>query len=346
MQENVLLAPLTTLRIGGPARFFSRIDTEAALLEAVGFARSRDLPLFVLGGGSNLLVADGGFDGIVLQMAQSGAPAAVSSAGAAEYTVPAGNDWDGFVRSVCEQGIAGIECLAGIPGLVGGTPVQNVGAYGQEVADTITAVRVLDLDSLEFVSLAAADCDFSYRRSRFNSTDRGRYIVTSVSFRFDPSARPQLNYADLKQHFADSGAAPGPLEVYHAVREIRHRKGMLLVEGEPDCRSAGSFFKNPVVPTATLSTVAGALHLEPGTIPNWPAGDGLTKLPAAWLLERAGFHKGFALGQAGISSRHTLALINRGGATQAEVVALRDLIQRTVEDRFGIRLEQEPVTLP
>jgi UDP-N-acetylmuramate dehydrogenase len=265
---------------------------------------------------------------------------------ALDLTVPAGNDWDAFVLSVCEQGIAGIECLAGIPGLVGGTPVQNVGAYGQEVAETITEVRALDQQSREFVTLAAADCAFSYRRSRFNSTDRGRYIVTAVRFRFDRAARPSLNYADLKQHFSSIATTPTPLDVYHAVREIRHRKGMLLVEGEPDCRSAGSFFKNPIVPIEILPRLAATLALDPTAIPNWPADGGLTKLPAAWLLERAGFHKGFALGQAGISSRHTLALINRGAATQADIVALRNLIQQTVEDRFGIQLEQEPVLLP
>jgi UDP-N-acetylmuramate dehydrogenase len=346
MQQNVSLAPLTTLRIGGPARFFALIDTEAALLEAVAFARARNLPLFVLGGGSNLLVADTGFDGVVLQIALTGPPSITTTPAAIDYTVPAGNDWNAFVLSVCEQGIAGIECLAGIPGLVGGTPVQNVGAYGQEVADTITEVRALDLHSRAFVTLPAAECAFSYRRSRFNSTDRGRYIVTSVTFRLSPVAQPNLAYADLQKHFAEAATAPTPLDVYHAVREIRRRKGMLLVEGDPDCRSAGSFFKNPIVPTEALSTVAAALHLEPTAIPNWPAADGLTKLPAAWLLERAGFHKGFAHGEAGISSRHTLALINRGGAIHADIVALRNLIQQTVHDRFGITLEQEPVTLP
>lgn len=349
MQQNVPLAPLTTLRIGGPARFLAHIDTEAALLESVAFARAHDLPLFVLGGGSNLLVADSGFDGVVLHVALTGAPTIATTPSAIDYTVPAGNDWNAFVLSVCEQGIAGIECLAGIPGLVGGTAVQNVGAYGQEVADIITCVRALDLHAPEapsFVTLTAADCAFSYRRSRFNSTDRGRYIVTSVTFRFDPTAPPNLTYADLQKHFAATAATPTPLDVYHAVREIRRRKGMLLVEGDPDCRSAGSFFKNPIVPIEALSTIAAALHLEPTAIPNWPAADGLTKLPAAWLLERAGFHKGYSLGEAGISSRHTLALINRGSATHADIVALRNRIQQTVHDRFGIALEQEPVLLP
>jgi UDP-N-acetylmuramate dehydrogenase len=346
MQQNVSLAPLTTLRIGGPARFLAHIDTETALLEAVAFARDRNLPLFVLGGGSNLLVADTGFDGVVLHIALTGPPSTIATATTIDFTVPAGNDWNAFVLSVCEQGIAGIECLAGIPGLVGGTPVQNVGAYGQEVADTITHVRALDLHSLEFVTLSAADCSFSYRRSRFNSTDRGRYIVTSVTFRLSPTAQPNLTYADLQKHFAAASTAPTPLDVYHAVREIRRGKGMLLVEGDPDCRSAGSFFKNPIVPAAALTTIAAALHLEATAIPHWPAANSLIKLPAAWLLERAGFHKGYSLGEAGISSRHTLALINRGSATHADIAALRDLIQQTIHDRFGIALEQEPVLLP
>ncbi|HWZ50107.1 MAG TPA: UDP-N-acetylmuramate dehydrogenase [Granulicella sp.] len=348
MQENVPLAPLTTLRIGGPARFFAPIASEDDLLEAVHFAQSRNLPLFVLGGGSNLLVSDLGYDGVVLHIALTGAPDVIEPqlGNPIDYTVPAGNDWDAFVLSVCQQGIAGIECLAGIPGQVGGTPVQNVGAYGQEVAGTITQVRALDLQALEFVTLSAADCHFSYRHSRFNSTDRGRYAVTSVTFRLDPGATPNLGYADLKQHFAAASTPPTPLDVYHAVRAIRHRKGMLLVEGEPDCRSAGSFFKNPVVPADALPRVAAALELDPAAVPHWPAPGGLTKLPAAWLLERAGFHKGYALGAAGISSRHTLALINRGDATQADLIALRDRIQQTIHDRFAIQLEQEPVMLP
>jgi UDP-N-acetylmuramate dehydrogenase len=346
MQEFVSLAPLTTLGIGGPARFLARITTEEELLEAIGFARSRSLPLFVLGGGSNLLVSDAGFDGMVVQIALTGAPEVEATAEGLLYTVPAGNDWDGFVRSVCEQGVGGVECLAGIPGLVGGTPVQNVGAYGQEVAETITAVRALDLETLEFVALAAAECGFRYRQSRFNGADRGRYVVTAVTFRLQPNAVPKLAYADLKQHFADRATQPTLLEVYHAVRSIRQRKGMLLVEGEADCRSAGSFFKNPVVAVGALDTIARELQIEAAAIPHWPAGDGRTKLPAAWLLERAGFVKGYTLGRAGISSRHTLALINRGDATAAEIAALRERIQQTVAQRFGIQLEQEPVNLP
>ena len=176
-------------------------------------------------------------------------------------------------------------------------------------------------------------------------THRDRYIVTAVDFQFDSDAKPNLTYADLTKHFADATTPPTPLDVYHAVREIRHRKGMLLVEGEPDCRSAGSFFKNPVVPAATLARIAAELGLEPSAVPNWPAADGLVKLPAAWLLERAGFHKGFAMGEAGISSRHTLALINRGHATAADILRLRDAIVSEVKFRFGIQLEQEPVQL-
>jgi len=305
------------------------------------------LPLFVLGGGSNLLVSDHGFDGLVLQVALAGTPAMTAKGDAVRYTVPAGNDWDGFVLSVCEQGIAGLECLAGIPGLVGGTPVQNVGAYGEEISGQLTEVRAFDQTTREFVTLSNAECRFAYRTSRFNTVDRGRYIVTAVTFELERDAQPNLSYGDLKQYFAQRhrSTAITPLEVYHAVRDIRHGKGMLLVEGEPDCRSAGSFFKNPVVSVERLARIAATVGLSQSDVPNWPASDGRTKLPAAWLVEHAGFHKGFALGAAGISSRHTLALVNRGHATQAEMVALRDLIMATVQNRFGVALEQEPVML-
>jgi UDP-N-acetylmuramate dehydrogenase len=341
MEENIALGPMTTLQVGGPARYLARVCSEGELVEAVEFARSAGLPVFVLGGGSNLLVADGGFDGVVLRMEIEGVPKFAEKSGSIEVQAAAGMDWDEFVLAVCERGLSGVECLAGIPGLVGGTPVQNVGAYGQEVAETIVRVRALDLRTMEFEELAAAECGFGYRRSIFNSTEQGRHVVTAVTFRFDARRRVQLRYAELQRRF--EGESPTPMEVYHAVRAIRHGKGMLLVEGEPDCRSAGSFFKNPVVDESLLPQLARSAGVAVSSVPHWDAGAGRVKLAAAWLVERAGFHKGFARGRAGISTRHTLAVINRGGATAGEIVALRDEIVRVVEERFGVRLEQEPV---
>jgi len=343
IQQNIPLAPYTTLRIGGPARYFAQVQTEAELLEAVTFARERSLPIFVLGGGSNLLVSDYGFSGLVLHISIHQPVASTTRDGFLHETVPAGIEWNDFVLSICEQGISGIECLAGIPGSIGGTPVQNVGAYGQEVSETIASVRALDLETLEFVELSNQQCGFAYRQSIFNTTHRGRYIVTAVTFRFDPDAKPRLTYADLTRHFGS--AQPTPIEVYFAVRDIRHSKGMLLVDGEPDCRSAGSFFKNPIVDSSVLDRIASTLDIAKEKIPHWPADNNRIKLPAAWLLERAGFVKGYAMGNAGISSRHTLALINRGSATSADITALRDTIRATVQQRFGILLEQEPVQL-
>jgi len=346
IQEQVLLAPYTTFRIGGPASYFCEVTSEAELLQALQFARQRDLAVFVLGGGSNLLVSDEGFDGLVIHIAIDNSIESNIDGNFIHYVVPAGTDWNAFVLQTCEQGISGIECLAGIPGSVGGTPVQNVGAYGQEVANTITSVRVFDMEAGAFLTLSHAQCNFAYRRSIFNTTQRGRYIVTAVTFRFDRAARPNLTYADLKRHFADwdpAGPSPTPLNVYHAVRAIRHRKGMLIVEGEADCRSAGSFFKNPVVSPAVLTQIAANLGISASEIPHWPAAEDQIKLPAAWLLERAGFPKGFTLGRAGISSRHTLALINRGHATAVDIMALRDAVRREIQNRFGIYLEQEPV---
>lgn len=343
IQHNVSLAPYTTLRIGGPASYFAQVRTEDELLDAVMFARKGNLPMFVMGGGSNLVVSDSGFDGLVIHIALDGAITSTQQGNSVEYTVPAGADWNSFVHSVCEQGISGIECLAGIPGTLGGTPVQNVGAYGQDVAATIASVRALDLETTTFDTLDNEACGFAYRRSIFNTTHRGRYIVTSVTFRFDPARKPHLTYADLTRHFGQS--EPTPLEVYHAVRSIRHSKGMLIVEGEPDSRSAGSFFKNPVVTLDQFQRIASTVALSADQIPHWPAEGGRVKLAAAWLLERAGFVKGFAVGNAGISSRHTLALINRGNASAADLLLLRDAIQSQVKALFSIDLEQEPVQL-
>ncbi len=220
------------------------------------WAKERELPLFVLGGGSNLLISDAGFDGLVLQVGLRGICASVESS-YTKYQVAAGEDWDTFVERAVQDNCAGIECLAGIPGTVGGTPVQNVGAYGQEVASVIEHVRAFDLDARTFVEFTAAECGFAYRRSRFNTVDRGRFIVTRVDYRLTPGGPPTLRYADLQRAFPE-GSDANLAEVAAAVRRVRQSKGMLLVEGDPDCRSAGSFFKNPVVCRG-----AGAPDCEP-----------------------------------------------------------------------------------
>ncbi len=335
IEENKPLAPLTTFGIGGPARWFVSVGSEAEIAEAVRWGIGHRVALFVLGGGSNLLVSGAGFDGLVIHIGLRG----VECAAGAVYRVAAGEMWDAFVERTVVAGHQGLECLAGIPGTVGGTPVQNVGAYGQEVASTILRVRAFDLQTRNFVELANPACGFSYRRSRFNSTDRGRFIVTRVDYQLRENAAPQIAYADLKKIFA-GGSPPTPVEVAAAVREIRHAKGMLLVEGEADCRSAGSFFKNPVINEEHYARIVKAS----GTVaPRFTADEGSVKIPAAWLIEQAGFHKGFAIGNVGISSRHTLALVNRGGASFEEVAALRDAIVAGVEGKFGIQLEMEPV---
>jgi UDP-N-acetylmuramate dehydrogenase len=342
-EEQVPLAPLTTFGIGGPARFFARIRDERQIVPALRFAEENHLPYFVLGGGSNLLVADAGYPGLILHIAID-APVRQTAAGEdVILTATAGMDWDALVRLTCAYGLAGMECLAGIPGSVGGTPVQNVGAYGQEVSETIAAVRAYDRTTGGFVSLSPEQCNFAYRRSIFNTTERGKYIVSEVSFRLQPAGSPKLTYTDLAHHFA--GRTPALLEVYNAVREIRSAKGMVVVPGDSDSRSAGSFFKNPVVAVERRPEIAAAAGVASDQVPAWPTSDGRVKLAAAWLLDRAGFGKGYTVGRSAISSRHTLALTNLGGATAAEVLALRDEIVAGVQQRFGIALEQEPVML-
>jgi len=340
IQEDVALAPLTTLGIGGPARWFVEAASEADIVDAVLWSQERAVPLFVLGGGSNLLVADSGFMGLVLRIVLYGVASEADSDGRI-YRVAAGERWDDFVERTVQEDCAGIECLAGIPGTVGGTPVQNVGAYGQEVSETIERVRVLDLETLEFAEMTAGECGFAYRSSIFNSTARGRFLVTRVDYRLRPGGAANLRYADLQKAFT-TGAHPSLVEVAETVRRIRRGKGMLLVEGDADCRSAGSFFKNPIISAERFAELTARLGQKP---PHYPADEGRIKLPAAWLIEQAGFPKGFVLGRAGISSRHTLALINRGRATAADLLALRDAIVAAVKARFGIALEMEPVML-
>jgi UDP-N-acetylmuramate dehydrogenase len=344
--ENTPLAPFTTFGIGGPARWFVEATNEEEIAEAAAWAQEHGAPLFVLGGGSNLLVSEAGFNGLVLRVGLKGidATSAMDQPEQTIYRVSAGEDWDHCVQRTIEDECAGLECLVGIPGTVGGTPVQNVGAYGQEVASVIECVRTYDLAERAFVEFSAAECGFSYRRSRFNSADRGRFIVTRVDYRLTPDGVPTLRYADLQRAFPES-SQPTLAEVAAVVRRIRRTKGMLMAEGDPDCRSAGSFFKNPVVTEAELKRIAAGGEKAP---PRFPAGTGAenagrVKVPAAWLIEQSGFAKGYRLGAAGVSTRHTLALTNRGGATATEVLALARQIVDAVEARFGIRLEMEPV---
>jgi len=292
----------------------------------------------VLGGGSNLVISDAGWPGLVLKIALTGIVERRDGARML-FDAAAGEDWDGFVAHAVARDCAGIECLSGIPGTVGGTPVQNVGAYGQEVSETITRVRVLDTTRDKFRELENTDSGFAYRTSIFNTREPGRYIVLRVSFALTPGGAPRIEYADLKRYFADRNTPPRLAETREAVRALRLSKAMLIVPGDDDCRSAGSFFKNPVLTHAGLEQ----LQSRAGPVPNFAAKDGSLKVAAAWLVEHAGFPKGLARGPVGISHKHALAIVNRGGATAADILALKDEIRQGVFEQFAIQLQPEPV---
>jgi UDP-N-acetylmuramate dehydrogenase len=342
IEENVSLAPLTTLQVGGPARYFAQAQTEEQVREALNFAKSHNLPLLVLGGGSNLLISDKGWDGLVLRVAivhqsvEPSGPIVLFSAGA-------GLDWDYFVGKAVAENCAGVECLSGIPGSVGGTPVQNVGAYGQEVADTIDSVRALDTKEGRTVVLGKTECKFRYRRSIFNTSQRGRYIILDVTYRLERGGKPLLKYADLQKHFSGAQIGPSLAEVREAVRQIRRSKGMLIVPGDEDSRSAGSFFKNPLLTRKQLNDLTERANAMALTIPSYPALEARHKVSAAWLVEHSGFTKGFRLGAARISTKHALALVNAGNAHASDIIRLKDAIQHGVEKTWGIHLEPEPV---
>jgi UDP-N-acetylmuramate dehydrogenase len=342
IRENVPLAPLTTFNVGGPARFFLEATSIEEVRAGVEFARSRKLPLFVLGGGSNLVVSDSGWPGLVLKIAITGIDES-SHSGQTRFEVGAGEEWDRFVARAVARNCAGVECLSGIPGSVGGTPVQNVGAYGQEVSEVIESVLALDMNDGQLRELCREACGFSYRTSIFNTSERGRYIIGRVTYALTPGGSPRLQYADLKRHFAGWSKTPTLADVREAVRRIRAAKGMLITPGDEDCRSAGSFFKNPIVSAAQhqeLEQSAAARNLQ---LPSYPALESQKKVSAAWLVEHSGFGKGYDGGRVGISRKHALAIVNRGEATTADIVALKEQIQQRVEEIWGVRLEPEPV---
>jgi len=340
--ENVPLAPLTTLKVGGPARYFIEAKTNADVSEAVDFSRSRNLALFVLGGGSNLVISDAGWPGVVLKMGLTGIDYRHES-GRDVLEAGAGEDWDKFVGFAVAHNCAGIECLSGIPGSVGGTPVQNVGAYGQEVANTIDSVLALDLKDGQLHELCNEACGFSYRTSIFNTSERGRYIILRVSYVLRQGGDAFIAYADLKKYFAGWNEKPALANVRDAVRRIRAGKGMLITAGDDDCRSAGSFFKNPILSSDQYQILTARAAAKKLQIPSYPALDAQKKISAAWLVEHSGFSRGFGSGRVGISRKHALAIVNRGGASAAEVLAFEEIIQQRVEEIWGIRLEPEPV---
>jgi len=330
-----LLEDHTTLRLGGPATAWVRATTEAELTEAL---QTSSGPVLVLGGGSNVVVADEGFDGTVVEVATSGVTADVEgtdpTCGGVLVSVAAGESWDDFVARAVELQWVGVEALAGIPGLVGATPIQNVGAYGQEVAQTIAKVRVWDRVLKGVRTFANADCGFGYRSSRFKA-DPGRHVVLDVTFQLrQGSFGAPVQYAELARTLGVDLGQRAPLaDVRDAVLELRRSKGMVLDDADHDTWSAGSFFTNPIVDEADV----------PAEAPSWPQPDGRVKTSAAWLIERAGFHKGYGEGAVGLSTKHTLALTNRGGATTAQLLALAREIRDGVEDAHGIRLVPEPV---
>jgi UDP-N-acetylmuramate dehydrogenase len=324
--ENVPLAQHTTFELGGPARAFVTVENASQLREALEFARDRAMKFLILGGGSNLVVADAGFDGLAIKMASRGIEVDGS-----RVTASAGEPWDPFVASVVARDLAGVEALSGIPGLVGATPIQNVGAYGQEVAETIVAVRTLDPRTLELRERSNAECGFSYRHSRFK--EGLEEIVVEVVFELRPGGAPSIKYPELEKALTDRSLQ----SVRDTVIRLRRGKSMVIDPGDPNRRSAGSFFMNPIVDRA----VADAIGIA--DMPRFPAPNGMVKLSAGWLIERSGMVKGTRRGNVGISSKHALALVNHGGGTATELMSLAREVQAAVRDRFGVELVPEPV---
>ena len=354
-RERVMLAGYTTLGLGGPAARFIEADSDEQVIATVRGADADGEPVLVLGGGSNLVVADEGFPGTVLRLATRGVQI-TAAGGGVTVAVAAGEDWDALVARCVAEGLSGIECLSGIPGLAGATPIQNVGAYGQEVAETVVTVRAYDRLRDTVVTLASADCGFGYRTSAFKrgggagrraardpAAATGRFVVLGVTFRLarDPLSAP-LRYAELARALGAGEGGRVPLaDARSAVLALRRGKGMVLDPRDPDTRSAGSFFTNPVLDERQFAEVE---RRAAARVPHFAAGDGLVKVPAAWLIERAGFGKGYpGNGSARISSKHTLALINPGGASTASLVGLAREIRDGVRRSFGVELVSEPV---
>ncbi|SER14633.1 UDP-N-acetylmuramate dehydrogenase [Microlunatus flavus] len=336
-RHGVPLATQTTLRVGGPARDYVEVTSATELVAVVRALDAAGEPVLVLGGGSNLLVGDAGFDGTVVKVATRGVADDVAACSGAVLTVAAGEPWDPFVALTVERGFSGLEALSGIPGSVGATPIQNVGAYGAEVGQHITTVRTLDRSTGKVRTLFAVECGFGYRSSVFKAHP-GRYVVLDVTFQLRlGSLSAPVRYAELARVLGvEAGARVPAAEVREAVLRLRSSKGMVLDDVDPDTWSAGSFFTNPVLDEAAAAGL-------PEGAPRYPQPDGQVKTSAAWLIERAGFGRGFGDGPARLSTKHTLALTNRGSAHASDVLALAREVRDGVRRAYGITLEPEPV---
>lgn len=335
---------MTTLGIGGPASYFADVASAEELNAGVTWARGRGLPLFVLGGGSNIVVADSGFPGLVLRVGIRG----IETQADGDHVIVvagAGEEWGPLVASCVANNWAGFECLSGIPGRVGATPIQNVGAYGQETSETLTSIEAFDSLTDGVVELHAHDCEFGYRTSRFKTRDRERFIITRVTYRLIADGKPAVRYPELQRQLGGRGLNdPSLAEVRDAVLTLRRRKAMVIDPSDIDSRSVGSFFVNPVVTLDELERIKQRLG-ESGSrdLPVFPVSQNRVKLSAAFLIERGGIQRGYIHGNVGTSTKHALAIVNRGGGSAREVIELKDLIQKRVLDMFDIALATEPV---
>ncbi|MDP3997253.1 MAG: UDP-N-acetylmuramate dehydrogenase [bacterium] len=352
IEKNILLAEHTTIGLGGAARYFARCDTVNKIIEALHFALDHKLRLHILSGGSNTIFSDDGFDGLVIKIDLQGVEFSDTSNNQVLVTAAAGESWDNFVTACVKHDLAGLECLSGIPGNVGGTPVQNVGAYGQAVSDTIASVHAVSLTDFKTTNFTNRDCRFGYRTSRFKTDDAGRYIITAITFSLIPGGAPVIAYPELVERIEEYKKTHPKTKqttlslIRDTVLNLREHKSMVINPQDPDSRSCGSFFTNYIATAEELQQIQNHYRANGGTedIPTRPAEAGKYKISAAWLVEHGGFHKGYRRGNVGISHHHSLALVNYSGTTK-ELLALAKDIQDKVKNKFGITLTREPVLI-
>ncbi len=345
IQNRIQLSGLTTIELGGNAEYFAECRNPGEIVSALQFADDRKIPFQIFSGGSNIIFPDEGYNGIVIRIMNKG----ISFTEVDEIVfadVAAGEKWDDFVKVCIEKNLAGVECLSGIPGSVGATPIQNVGAYGQEVKDVIDSVTVMDTLTKEIFSFSNSECRFEYRNSRFKSDDADRFIVTEVKFAFRKNMEPVVSYVELAKYISENQTGYDSADcntklfyIRESVLKLRKKKSMIIDNSDPNTKSCGSFFKNPIVSKSILDS----LRSEYPSIPCFRYKDKY-KISAAWLIETAGFHKGYTDNGVGISENHSLALINKGGSTTS-LLSLAKEIETKVNERFGIELEKEPVVV-